>query len=269
MRRADLRHHATLGIAVAASTAPLVWALASSFKPVNRIYDPVAPPWPVSFDNYRVALTGFPIASLLGNTLLMASAVTAMQLVVAVLAAYGMVRFKVRRAGLLLAALTGALVVPTQSLMVPHFLMLVELGWRNTYAGLVVPQLSGCALAVLLLRQNLLALPPNLFAAAAIDAATPGETLWRVVLPLLRPAMSSVGILVFVATWNEYLWPLLAAPDTDHATIQIGLQSFMNSEGANHGPLLAAAMLSTVPVVAMYLVASRRIVDAFLHSGLR
>lgn len=264
-----LTRHAILAATALAMTFPVLWALLSSFKPANRLYDTSPIPWPVTLDNYHVALTDFPIARLLLNTFVMAGGVTAMQLAVAVLAAYAMVRFRVRFNGLLLAGLTGALVIPAQSLMIPHFLMIVELGWRNTYAGLIFPQLSGCALAVLLLRQHIRAIPPSLLAAAAIDGATPWEALRFLVLPLLRPAMGAVAILVFIGTWNEYLWPLLAAPGAKQTTIQVGLQLFQNQEGANPGPLLAAAILATAPIVVVYLVASRRIVDAFLQSGLR
>jgi multiple sugar transport system permease protein len=186
-----------------------------------------------------------------------------------VLAGYALVRFRIRFTGLIVAGLTGALVIPAQSLMIPHFLMIAELGWRNTFPGLIVPQLAGCALAVLLLRQHIRAIPPSLLSAAALDGATPWEGLRFVVLPLLRPALGAVAILVFIGTWNEYLWPLLAAPAAERTTIQVGLQLFQNAEGANPGPLLAAAVLSTAPIVAVYLVMSRRIVDAFLQSGLR
>ncbi|MHA6616438.1 carbohydrate ABC transporter permease [Pseudonocardia sp. DLS-67] len=264
-----LGRHAVLALTVLAMTFPLLWALLGSFKPANRIYSGAPLFWPPSLDNYRVALVDFPITGLLLNTLVMAAGVTAMQLAVAVLAGYALVRFRVRFTGLVVAALTGALVIPAQSLMIPHFLMIAELGWRNTFPGLIVPQLSGCALAVLLLRQHIRAIPPSLLSAAALDGATPWEALRFVVLPLLRPALGAVAILVFISTWNEYLWPLLAAPAADRTTIQVGLQLFQNTEGANPGPLLAAAVLSTAPIAAIYLVMSRRIVDAFLQSGLR
>ncbi len=88
-------------------------------------------------------------------------------------------------------------------------------------------------------------------------------------LPLLWPALGAVAILTFINSWNELLWPMLAAPSPRHTTIQMGLTMFTNTEAANPGPLLAAAMLATLPVVAVYMIAARRITAAFLHSGLR
>ncbi|MEU0938096.1 carbohydrate ABC transporter permease [Embleya sp. NPDC005971] len=266
--RAGARHAVLLAVA-GAMLFPVLWALITSFKPANDIYgtDPV--PWPASLEHYRSALDDFPIVRLLVNTFVMAAGVTLAQLTVGVLAGYALVRFHVPLRGWMMGALAVALVVPTQSLIVPHFLMLAELGWRDSYPGLVLPQLSGCALAVLLLHEHVKAIPAGLLGAAALEGATPWETLRFVVLPLLRPALGAVAVLVFISTWNEYLWPLLAAPSREHTTIQVGLQLFQNQEGPNPGPLLAAAMLATLPVVAVYLFASRRVADAFLHSGLR
>lgn len=261
--------HAVLTAVAGAMLFPVLWALTTSFKPANDIYGTDPLPVPASLEHYRSALDDFPIGRLLLNTFLTAAGVTAAHLVVGVLAAYALVRFHVPLRGWIMGALAVALVVPTQSLIVPHFLMIAELGWHDTYPGLVLPQLSGCALAVLLLHEHVRAIPPGLVGAAELDGATPWETLRFVVLPLLRPALGAVAVLVFISTWNEYLWPLLAAPSRDHTTIQVGLHLFQNQEGPNPGPLLAAAMLSTLPVVAVYLLASRRIADAFLHSGLR
>jgi ABC-type glycerol-3-phosphate transport system permease component len=153
--------------------------------------------------------------------------------------------------------------------MIPQFLLVSHLGWRNTVAGLVVPQVATCSLAVLVLREHIRGIPPTLLGAATLDGASPGETLRHIVLPLLRPALAAVAIVVFVTTWNEYLWPALVAPGREQPTIQVGLQMFQNQEGPEYGPLLAGAMLATVPVTIVYLLASRRITDAFLQAGLR
>src|SRR5262249_13814902 len=226
-------------------------------------------PLPGTLDNYRTALGQFPIWRLLLNTLITSAAVTALQLIAAIPAAYALVMFRFRGRGLVDAAIVGALLVPPQSLIIPQFLAISHLGWRDSYLGVVVPQLSTCALAVVLVRDHVRSMPSSLIGAATLDGATPWETLRYVVLPLLRPTLGAVAVIVFINSWNEYLWPTLAAPSTENTTIQPGLALFLNQEGPVYGPLLAAAMLATLPVVAVYLVASRRIADAFLHSGLR
>ncbi|WP_292649697.1 ABC transporter permease subunit [Nocardioides sp.] len=132
-----------------------------------------------------------------------------------------------------------------------------------------MPQLGASALAVLLLVQHVQAIPPSLTEAARLEGARPREILAHVVMPALRPALLAVGILVFVTTWNEYLWPLLIAPRQEDATVQIGLAQFQTEGGTDYGALTAAATLTSLPILLVYVIASRRITDAFLRSGFR
>jgi multiple sugar transport system permease protein len=247
---------------------PVLWALAASFKTAGGIFDSNPLPVPPTLDNYRAATENFPVWRLLVNTTVMAAGATLLQLLVAVPAAYALVRFPPRAHRALLALIVITLLVPQQSLLIPLFLMVSHLGWRNTFPGLILPQLSGAGLAVILLRDHVRAVPTTVLGAAVLDGARPGEVLRMVVLPLLRPALGAVSILAFITSWNEYLWPSLAAPDIDHATIQPGLAFFLTQEGPEYGPLLAGSMLATLPIVAVYLLASRRVTDAFMHSGL-
>lgn len=259
--------HLVLLVACAAAVFPLYWALVTSFKPAATLYGTSPLPVPGTLEHYRTALATFPIARLLGNTVVTAGLVTAADILLALLAAYALVVLEVRRRRLVLALFTVALLVPAQTLVVPHFLAVARLGWLDSYAGLVVPQLGGAALAVLLLRQHVAALPPSLFAAARLDGAGPGEVLRHVALPQLGPGLGAVAVLVFITTWNEYLWPTLVVSGPERALIQPGLVSFTVAEGANPGPLLAAAVLSTLPVVAVYAVSARRVVAAFRTGG--
>jgi ABC-type glycerol-3-phosphate transport system permease component len=248
---------------------PVLWALAASFKTPGGIFDTNPLPFPATVDNYRVAQHDFPIWHLLINTTVMAALATLLQLVIALPAAYALARFPPRAHRVLVAAIVVTLLVPPQSLIIPQFLLVSHLGWRNTFVGLVLPQLAQTGLAVILLRDHIRAVPPTLLGAAVLDGARPGEVLRLVLLPLLRPALGAVSILLFITAWNEYLWPSLAAPDIDHTTIQPGLAFFLTQEGPEYGPLLAGSMLATLPIVAVYFLASRRVTDAFMHSGLR
>jgi ABC-type glycerol-3-phosphate transport system permease component len=259
-----------LGLLATASCllVPAGLAVLGSFKPPATLYGDDPLPTRPTLANYRVALTDFPVGRLLGNTLITAAGVMILQLAVAMLAAYALARLHTRAARVLLAAGTVAVLVPAQALLVPQFLMISKLGWLNSFTGLIVPQLSGCAVALLLLHQQVRAIPPSLCEAAMLDGASSWQTLWRVVLPLMRSALASVGTLVFINTWNEYLWPLIATPGGSPGTIQTGLALFLNTEGANPGPLLAAATLSTVPVLAVYLFTAQRVTGAFMQSGL-
>jgi len=261
--------HGVLVAVVLAMLFPMLWALNTSFKTPSDVYGASPLPIPPTLTNYRSTLDAFPAGTLLVNSFVMAGGVTLLHLAAGVLAGWSFVRYAHRGQRVVSALVLVALVVPPQSLIIPEFLMVSRLHWRDTFVGLIVPQLATCSLAVLLLRQHIAAIPQTLLGAATLDGATDGEVLRHVVLPLLRPALGAVAIVVFITTWNEYLWPSLVAPSPEHTTVQIGLQRYQNQEGPDYGPLLAGAMLATIPVALVYAMASRRITDAFLHSGLR
>jgi len=248
---------------------PVLWGILTSFKPANEIYSLSPLPAAPTLDNYAHALTEWPVGLLVGNTFVMAAGVAIGQLLIAILGAFALAYFTPRARPLVLTLLTISLAMPPQALIIPQFLMTAKLDWLNTDLGLIVPQLGSSALAVLLLLQHVDGMPVSLLNAARLDGAKPWESLWHIVLPALRPAIAAVTILVFITTWNDYLWPLLVAPRQIDTTVQIGLRQFETAEGTNFGGLLAAATLTSLPILAVYLVASRRITDAFLQSGIK
>jgi ABC-type glycerol-3-phosphate transport system permease component len=268
-RRAVLGWHLVLAVLSLLTALPLLWAVLTSFKPANEVFDVAPVSAHPTLDNYADVLTRWPAGELIGRTAVMATGVAVGQLVIAVLAAFALAYFRPGARPVVLGLTMVSLAIPPQALIVPQFLLTARLGWLNTEAGLIVPQLGSSALAVLVLLQHVEALPPSLTAAARLEGARPLEVLWHVVLPALRPAIAALGVLVFITTWNEYLWPLLVTPDALHTTVQVGLAQFETAEGINYGGMLAAATLTSLPIVVVYLAASRRITDAFLTSGLR
>ncbi len=261
--------HLVLAVTAFVLSFPVLWALLTSFKPANEIYTTSPVSEHPTLDNYTQVIANWPVATLLGNTFVMAAGVAIGQLLIAILAAFSLAYFAPRGRRGILVVLTVSLVIPPQALIIPQFLLTARLGWQNTELGLIVPQLGASALAVLLLLQQIDALPVSLVNAARLDGARPFEVLRHIVLPSLRPAISAVTILVFITTWNEYLWPLLVASRPADTTVQIGLSQFQTAEGNDYGGLLAAATLTSLPIVVVYLIASRRITDAFLQSGLK
>lgn len=261
--------HMVCMLAVVFLMFPVLWAMLASFRTPGDLYDANPLISHPTLANYRIALNAFPLARLLINTILMAAGVTAGQVLIAILAGYGFVAFRFRGRQALFAAVTLAILVPQQCLIIPSYIFVARLGWTNSYLGLVVPLIGASAFAVMLLKQHIGALPGSLFEAAALDGAKHRETLWRVVVPAVRPAIAALAVLVFVTNWNEYLWPLLVASERDQTTIQVGLQLFQTQEGSQYGPMMAAATLATVPVLLAYLLNQRRVTDAFLRAGVR
>jgi len=268
MLRAIARHTAVIAV-IAFIAFPVAWAILTSFKPPPEIYDLSPLAKHPTLANYDAAVTQFPLGRLLLNTTIMAAGVTAGQVVVCVLAGYGFVAFRFRAKRLLYAATIGSILVPQTCLIIPDYLIAARLGWVDNYLGLIVPQIAACAFGVMLLRQHMEAIPASLVESAKIDGATHRQILTRLVIPLLRPAISALAVLVFLSSWNEYLWPLLIASGSGNSTIQVGLALFQTQEGSEYGPMMAAATITTLPVLIVYLLNQRRVTDAFLHAGLR
>lgn len=261
--------HLVLAALSAVALLPVVWAAVSSFKPPTELYDLALVPRDPTLDNYRTALDAFPLGRLLLDSTVIAGAVAVGQVLLALLAAYGVTRYEFRGRGVLFAVMVGTILVPQQTLILPNYLLVARLGWLDSYLGLIVPQIATAAAGVFLLRQHLRGFPRSLLDAAELDGATDWQVLWRVVVPNLWPSLVALLIILFIQTWNEYLWPLLITTGVDRTTIQVGLRVFQTEEGNAWGPLMAAASMSSVPLLVAYTVAQRRIIDAFLRAGIR
>lgn len=267
VRAGRIGWHLVLATTVALMVLPVLWGMLASFEPESEIFRPDLFAAGPTLENYRRVLQVWPVGTLVVNTLVMATGVALGQIVIGVLGAYALDHFGRRGRRTVLVLLTVSLAVPPQALIIPQFLLATRFGWLNSDLGLIVPQLGSSAMAVLVLVQHVRAVPTSLIGAARLDGARPREILGSVVLPALRPAIAAVAILVFISTWNEYLWPLLIAPGAADTTVQIGLGRFQTAEGTDHGGLLAAATLTSLPILLVYLVASRRITEAFLTTG--
>lgn len=271
--RADFRGriltHAAAGFVCLLVLLPLVWAVTTSFRPPEEMTSLSPIPSAPTLDNYRVGITELGAPRLLINSVAMAVTVSTVQIALVVLAAFGFTQFRFRGRSALFLGVLFTLLVPNQITIVPSYLIAARLGWVDTFQGLVVPQMASLAFGIFLVRQHLLAFPTDLRAAAEMDGATHWDLLWRVIVPALRPVLVSLWILLFLSSWNEYLWPLLIIDDSGWGTIQPGLQSFVTEEGTAWGPLMAATVLVTAPILAIYVVAQRRVIATFMQAGIR
>lgn len=263
--------HLAVLLMVALMLVPLLWMVSTSFKFADQVFAGTFNllPAPPTLDNYAYALGRVPLGRYFLNTMIVAVGQTVLQLAAGVLAAYAFARFEFPGRDLLFLLVLGALLVPPQVTMIPNYLLASDLGWLNTYQGLILPQLTH-AMGIFLLRQHFKAFPQALVEAARLDGATHLQTLRHVVLPPTRPAVAAIGITFFLFGWNEYLWPLLVATSRDMLLIQVGIQTFGNLEGGTQwGPLMAAATLASLPPFVVYLFLQRQIMDTFVGSGLK
>jgi sn-glycerol 3-phosphate transport system permease protein len=264
--------HVVLSAVCVLSVFPMLWAVLTSLKPANEIFSLAPVSGHVTLDNYAQVYAAVPFWRIMANTVIVAALQTLATVALSICAAYALARWEFPGKHLIFLAFAGSLLIPFQVTMIPNYLLMAWLGWLNGLQGLIVPQLGstiGVGLGVFILRQHFLNFPTALFDAASIDGAGPLRTLSAVVLPNVRPALAALSILVFLQGWNEYFWPLLVTRKLDQTMIQVGLQLFLQAEGTAWGPLMAAASMSVRPVLVLYIIAQRQIIDAFVRSGIR
>jgi len=250
------------------SLFPIYWMFVTSLRPANEIFSGNLLPTHLTWDNYVYVWVRTPVARMLANTVLMATLVTAGQLLTSLLAAYAFGRWTFPGSRALFLLFIGTWLIPFQVTMIPNYVFVAHLGWLNSLLGLVAPQLTA-AFAIVLLRQNMKGFPTAILDAARIDGANSWRVLWRIVVPNLRAPLAALGILLFISTWNEYFWPLLVTNKPQDTVIQVGLQLFLTQEGNQWRPLMAAASLASLPVFALYLALQRQVIEAFVRSGLK
>jgi multiple sugar transport system permease protein/sn-glycerol 3-phosphate transport system permease protein len=247
---------------------PVYWMLVSSFRPANTMFETSLWPTQASLDNYALALDAIPIARMLINTLVFAAVSTVFQLLTGILAAYAFARWRFRFDKLVYTAIALTWLVPFQVVMIPNYLLIARMGLLDNILALILPNLTS-ALAVLLLAQAMRGFPREVIEAARMDGARSWRVLWEVLVPNLGGTIASLAILIFISTWNEYFWPLLLSRTAENSVIQIGIQMFMTAEGNQWGPLMAASTLASLPVLLIYIVLQRQVVQSFMKSGIR
>ncbi|CAH1658035.1 MULTISPECIES: carbohydrate ABC transporter permease [unclassified Chelatococcus] len=248
---------------------PLLLVLGTSFKPANEIY--AGYPWPLNptFENYREVFDKLPFGAYLLNSAATTALRVTGQLIIALLAAYAFARYRFRGRAFVFALVLGAMMIPHQLTFLPVYLLVNKLGWFDSWAALIVPNLA-MPLAVFLLRQHLLSFPRELYDAASMDGAGELRTLWSIVLPNIKPVMAALTIVLFVDCWNEYFWPLVVTETENAMTAQIGVRRFLDAErGDDLGPLMAAVTLISLPAVAVFVLFQRQIINTFVSVGIK
>lgn len=259
--------HVVLAVLALFSTFPVYWMFATALREPDHALDQTPFPWPLSVENFAYVWEAIPIGGMLANTFVMSLVLAVAQLFIAVLAAYAFAVWDFVGRKLLMFLFIGSWLVPFQVTMIPNYVLVSQLGLLGTIGGVVVPQLAG-AFAVLLMVQHMRAFPRELLEAAELDGRSSWSTLWTVVVPNMKPALAALGIMAFISAWNEYLWPTLVLRQSD-ALVQVGVRSFLSAEGNNWGATMAAAGFACIPVLLIYIVLQRYVVDAFVRSGMK
>ncbi|WP_244226532.1 carbohydrate ABC transporter permease [Paenibacillus protaetiae] len=260
--------HALLVCLSFVAVFPLYWMIATSLKTEGDVFSSSIIPLHATLQNYTQAWRAVPMFRMLSNSMVVAIVQTLVQLLTSVLAGYAFTRWEFRGSSLIYGLIALTWLVPFQVIMIPNYVAVSGFGWRDNLLGLIVPNLVS-AFAVLQLYNAFKSYPKTLIEAARLDGASDWGLLWRTIVPNLKASIASIGILLFITAWNDYFWPLLVTTKLEHSTVQKGLQMFISSDGNMWGALMAATTITSLPVLIIYLLLQRQIIDSFVKGGLK
>lgn len=262
--------YALIFLGLAITLLPYMWMLSSSFKPNVEIFSGTAqliPTQPI-LDNYVNAVTRQPVGRAILNSIIVAGVETFAVVVTSVFIAYPFARLKFPGRDVLFMLILGTMMIPSQVTMIPTFILMKWFGWIDTYQGLIVPRIMA-PLGIFLMRQFLLTLPKELEEAARIDGCGRLRTLIHVLVPLTGPAVATLAIFTFTASWNEFFWPLIVVQSTEMWTIQLLIAQLKAAEMTDWGMVMAIVSLSVLPTVVIYVMLQRYFVKGIAMSGLK
>ena len=268
-----LRYPAMVVLA-AAALLPLYWLLMSSVRPAGDIFRyggtfswRTLVPSALTLENYGELTKGdFPRA--LANSLFVSSATVAMALFVNSLAGFAFATFRFPFRNALFVLVLASFMMPFESIVMPLYTLMRILGWTDTYAALILPEVAS-GLSIFLFRQFFASMPRELYEAGRIDGATWWQIYWRLVLPLAGPTVATAALMQFVQQWDAFFWPVVAASSPDKVMIQVAIARHANMETANWGGLFASASVSVLVAAIPFLALQRFYIRTVTHTGLK
>lgn len=251
---------------------PLYFMVSSSFKAENEVLATPVRLLPENFQglaNYQKAFDAVPLGRFFFNSTLMASVDVIVTVFFSAMAGYGFAKFNFRGRRLLFIFVLSTITVPFQILIVPLFIQIRALGWDDSYAGLIIPGIMN-AFGVFMLRQFAYSIPDELLDAARIDGANEFRIFRQIVFPLLAPASASLAIIIFLFSWNNFLWPLIVTNSVETRPLTVGLQVFSSTDqGVDWSIITAATLMTSAPLLVGFLLFQRQFVQSFMRAGIR
>jgi putative chitobiose transport system permease protein len=243
---------------------PLLWLVSTSLKgPAEDIFTspPALLPSQPSLEAYGRLFAANPMGTYLLNSTIVSALAVLANLLFCSLAAYPLARIRFRGRGLVLALVVATILIPFQVVMIPLYLLMVQIGLRNSLWALIVPQ-AATAFGIFLLRQSFLAVPVELEEAARIDGCTPIGEWWNVMLPAARADLITLAMFVFIGTWSDFLWPLIILDDPNLYTLPLGLQQLASSFSLDWRLVAAGSVVSILPVLLLFVLLQRYILPS-------
>jgi multiple sugar transport system permease protein len=249
---------------------PMLWMLSASFMPTGEAstYPPHLMPSRITFDHYRDLFTRLNLGRYLFNSALIAVVVTAVSLVINSLAGYAFAKLRFRGRDRAFRILSLGLVLPVQVAMLPLFLLMKNLHLINTYWGVIIPGMASI-FGIFLIRQYALSIPDDMLDAARIDGASELRIYWSVVVPGILPILATLAIWTFLATWNDFMWPLIVLSDEAHYTLPVALANLSGEHVMDTELMMAGSVLTVIPVLAVFLFLQRYYIQGVMAGSVK
>ncbi len=270
-RASELLIHAILTLGAAFMLLPMVWMLATSFKPPPEIavWPPHLLPRAPTLANYQGLFQAVPFPRFFGNSVFISVVSTVSVVITSMIAGAVFAKYRFPGRTVLFMLVLATAIVPFEGYMIPLYIELVRMHWINTYLGIILPTVI-MSFGIFLIRQHVAsAIPDELMEAARVDGASEWWTFRRVLVPLSGNAIAAVGIFAFIQAWAAFIWPLLVANTQQLFNLEVGLTAFQFRFSTDYGKLMAGSTLSTLPMLIVFLLLRRRIIENMALTGLK
>ena len=262
--------HVVLVLGAIVALLPMAWMLSASVMPTGEAtsYPPRFFPSEITFEHYRQLFTRLDLGRYLFNSAFLAIVVTVTSLVINSLAGYAFAKLRFRGRDRTFRILSLGLVLPVQVAMLPLFLLMKQLGLVNTYWGVIIPGMASI-FGIFLIRQYALSIPDDMLDAARIDGASELAIYWRVVVPGIMPILATLAIWTFLATWNDFMWPLIVLSDASKYTLPVALANLSGEHVQDTELMMAGSVLTVLPVLVVFLFLQRYYIQGIMAGSVK
>ncbi len=270
LRLSDLATYAVLAAGAVVMLLPFAWTVSTSLKTPGATFvtPPELLPAPATLDNYAKVFDSAPVGQFLFNSIFVSVTSTALMVLFCAMSGYAFARIQFKGREVLFYAYLATLMIPQQVTLTPLFVIMNLLGWANTYQALILPSSFG-AFGTFLLRQFFLRLPKEIEEAAFMDGAGYVRIFFTIAIHLARPALATLAVFAFMASWNSFLWPLIITSDQSMMTLPLGLSFLQGRWSTDWNVLMAGTVIGTLPIIALYVFAQKYIIQSLSHTGLK
>ncbi|MCB2356046.1 carbohydrate ABC transporter permease [Clostridium estertheticum] len=250
--------------------SPILYALSVTFMTTDQIHTMPPKFLPKSFflGNYKEVIAAIPIFRFIFNSFLVSTAVTIGQIITSCLSAYAFAFYEFKGKKILFIIIIATVMVPGEAIIISNYLTISSLNLLDTYTGLILPYLTS-AMGIFMMRQYFLTVPIELKEASIIDGCTGLQFLTKILMPISKPIIGSLGIYMFLLTWNQYMWPLLITSKPEMRTVQIGMTMLQSSEVQSFGMMLAGIIIIIIPSIFIFIIGQKQLIDGMTSGSVK